>query len=105
MIEIRGADSSLLVYVKDFSHDDGFWGLNEHQLNVIRQSRFRWVVILLYGGSDDGFLLASEQIEHAIALNRWSVGGDDYKVHTTDLPEGAVRFSQFQNLFITILNA
>ena len=41
VIEIRDSESRELVYVKDYSHDDGFWGLNEPQLNVIRQSGFK----------------------------------------------------------------
>jgi hypothetical protein len=104
VLEIRDRNLSTLVYVKDFSHEDGFWGLNEPQLNAIRQSRHGWHVVLLYGSSEDGFTLDSKQIEDAIAVNRWSVGGDDYKLHTTDLPEGTRRFSQFHDLFSKFLN-
>jgi hypothetical protein len=99
VIEIRDSKSRELVYVKDYSHDNGFWGLNEPQLNVIRQSGFKWCVVLLLGSSEESSLLDSQQVEAGIASRQWSVGGEDYELHKTDLPSTATRFSAFSDLF------
>jgi len=105
VIEIRDNKSRELVYVKDYSHDDGFWGLNEPQLNAIRQSGFRWCVVLLLGSSEENFVLDSQQVEAGIASHQWSVGKEDYKVHVPDLPSTATRFSTFSDLFRHLLAA
>ena len=105
VIEIRDSKSRELVYVKDYSHDDGFWGLNEPQLDVIRQSGFKWCVVLLLGSSEESFLLDSQQVEAAIASRQWSVGkrDKDYKLHKTDLPSTATRYAAFGDLFAHLL--
>jgi len=97
VIEIRDGASRQLVYVKDYSHEDGFWGLNEPQLNVIRQSGFKWCVVLLFGSAEENFVLDSQQVEAGIASRKWSVGNDDFKIHIPDLPGTAKRFSAFSD--------
>jgi hypothetical protein len=103
VLEIIARPRSTVLYVKDRSEPPGFWGLNESQLDSLRQSRSDWYVILLVGSAEQGYLLTSEQVERAISTRKWSFSTTDWKIHEGSELAGAYRFNSFETLFDEVL--
>ena len=99
LVEIDTAPRRTVLYVKDRSEPPGFWGLNESQLDALRQSRSAWYVVLLVGSGEKGFLLSSDQVEKAIRTKKWTRSGTDWKVHEGAEITGSLKFNGFETLF------
>jgi len=103
LLEIATSPRRTVLYVKDRSEPPGFWGLNESQLNALRQSNIDWHVVLLVGSGENGYVLSSEQVEKAIQSRKWSRSDTDWKIHEGPELSGAFRFNVFQDLFNKVL--
>jgi hypothetical protein len=107
LVEIRTASGrpSLLLYVKTRSEAGGFWGLRKNQLDSLRASGLKWLVALLIGPGQKGYLLSSELVDRAISEHRWSFGqAGDFKVHENREITGSRSFNSWKSLIASVID-
>jgi hypothetical protein len=81
IVELAVSGRRALAYLKLRNASRGFWGLNPNQLRRIGDSHLPWVVILLHGSDDTGYLLAAQQVQDAVG-EAWRAGHDsEFKVN------------------------
>ena len=88
---IRNNDITNL-YVKFSALDPGFWGLDSAVIKLLEnayQNNRRWMVVLLLGCPDEGYLLPRNEVLRCARKRHWSISKDkQYKVHQGELAAG-----------------
>lgn len=89
---IRLSDSiNCLVYIKICSEEPYWWGITENRINELKQSGKNWVIVLLCGTPETGYILTNNDVNRYLSI--WPLGSDgDYKV-------AANRYLQFNKPF------
>lgn len=103
LVKVHTTPRPTVLYVKGKSTSPGFWGLNESQLASLRNADVNWLVVLLVGNAEDGYLLSSARVEAAIGSGRWTISAADWKVHEGPELQGEARFQTFENVFALVL--
>lgn len=97
-------ESPILLYIKTRSDSGGFWGLTKNRLNALVDSGENWLVVLLIGPGEKGYVLSPSAIETATSQDRWSFGkAGDYKVHENHELNSAAEFSDWAALISAVL--
>ncbi len=102
-----------ILYVKDRSSDEGFWGLNINQVRAFENQGHQWDVVLLLGSGERSYLGTSQQVKEGSqeGSRKWSrsePGGNpeagDYKVHERDIEGWFTHFESYDALFSRLLS-
>lgn len=68
-----------LVYFKVRSAEPYRWGVTANRLRELKQSRKKWVVVLLFESAETGYFLESGDVDNYMSI--WPIASDgDYKV-------------------------
>lgn len=88
-----------LLYIKTRSESAGFWGLRKNQLDALRAAGAKWLVALLIGPGEKGYVLSPDLVDRAIKDHRWSFGqAGDFKVHENHEIAGSKQFNDWKSL-------
>lgn len=85
--------SKVVLYIKESNIGEGFWGVNENQMQALDDSATEWNLVLLRGPSQSSYLLSGAQVIAATTGAKWSHSKQDYKVHEGDELSEALEFS------------
>lgn len=96
------ARSPKLLYVKESNIGEGFWGVNENQIEALEKSGHEWWLILLIGPGESAYVVSRQQVMDAIADCVWSRGQRDYKVHEGNELAGATKVAGYNDLFLSL---
>jgi len=67
------------VYFKVRSAEPYRWGVTANRLRELKQSRKKWVVVLLFESAETGYFLESGDVDNYMSI--WPIASDgDYKV-------------------------
>ena len=69
------------IYVKESNLNDGFWGLNENQIENLKSQNKRWGVVLLIREFDKGYYFNPDEVESLLNDPRTSYSVSDFKIH------------------------
>jgi hypothetical protein len=77
---------NVVLYVKVRTEPPPFWGLTANRLQLLRESKKHWAVVLLFEKPSYGFVFTPAEIERNIKNSLWRLASDgDYKVHEKDV--------------------
>jgi hypothetical protein len=93
----------MLLYVKVSTESPPFWGLQYRQIELVRDARLRWVVVLLDGCYDQGYLLPADTYSEKEAEFSARQSADGCVVDVATLPSAA-RFNDLEQ-FLGSLSA
>ena len=80
IVELSGS-IDCLVYIKVRSEEPWRWGVTANRIDELRRSSKKWIVVLLCGTPETGYLLTPNDIDRYLCI--WPLGSDgDYKVAT-----------------------
>lgn len=98
LVHVMGS-KPMLLYVKESNIGEGFWGVNENQIEALEDSGYQWALVLLLGPTEAAYVLSGAQVMNAIKNSLWSRGKHDYKVHEGDELSEALKASNYTALF------
>jgi hypothetical protein len=79
---------NLVLYVKVRTEGPPFWGLTANRLQLLRDSKKEWRVVLLFESPSYGYAFKPAEVEENIKKGLWRLASDgDYKVHQADVAE------------------
>ncbi len=87
-----------ILYVKDRSDGEGFWGINTNQVDAFERKGYEWSVVLLIGSGERSYLGSSQLVKRG--FSEWSSSKSDYKVHEKEIAGLFVRFESYAALFV-----
>jgi len=88
-----------LLYVKESNIGEGFWGVNENQVDALEESGYEWWLVLLTGSGEAAYIVTEPQVVSAIKSSLWSRGKQDYKVHEGHELAAAMKITNYGALF------
>jgi hypothetical protein len=68
--------TELLLHVKVRSSGRGFWALRPRRLDALRNSGRKWVLILLVGSAETGYMLRSAEVDYCTSSGVWALAKD-----------------------------
>lgn len=82
ILEVKIGEKTLLLYVKvSNKRNIGFWGITKNRIKELNLSGIKWLIILLYGKTTEGYILESNIIDKYISERVISLSLDgDYKI-------------------------
>jgi len=90
-----------LVYIKVRSEEPWRWGVTANRIDELRRSGKKWIVVLLCGTPETGYLLTPNDVDRYIRQGIWPLGRDgDYKVATGSY----LQFNRPSHSFTEFLN-
>jgi hypothetical protein len=92
-----------ILYVKDRSEGEGFWGINQNQVGEFERKSYEWSVILLRGPGERSYLGTSQQVKSG--FQEWSFSSPDYKVHEVEIESVFSRFDSYSELIAHLISS
>ncbi len=99
IIELSGS-INCLIYYKVRSERPYRWGVTANRIDELKHSGMKWVLVLLYGLPNTGYLITIEDVNRYLSI--WPLGNDgDYKIG----PGSYLKFNKSFNSFSEFLNS
>lgn len=99
IIELSGS-INCLIYFKVRSEEPYRWGVTVNRIKELKQSKKKWVLVLLYESPNTGYLITEKEINRYLSI--WALGSDgDYKVG----PGSYLQFNKPFHSFTEFINS
>jgi len=98
------AREPFILYVKERGSERGFWGVTANRVRKLRESGYRWHLVLLARMPNSAHVLCEHQVIDRIESGEWTLGHDgDYKVNQSPRLLSEARLESFDQIFGVIL--
>ncbi len=94
------AHEPFILYVKERESERGFWGITANRVRKLRESGYRWHLVLLARSPSFAHVLCERQVIDRIESGEWPLGHDgDYKVNQGPRLLSEARLESFDQIF------
>jgi hypothetical protein len=98
------AREPFILYVKERGSERGFWGVTANRVRKLRESGYRWHLVLLARTPSSAHVLCERQVIDRIESEEWTLGHDgDYKVNQGPRLLSEARLESFDQTFGVLL--